>query len=76
MDIASTIPYGDSTRHNCDNCGAELEVHVVKQKSHNEKEEYNCPECNKLFYARVSQPIQKIIVIKKRTDGKTDLSVD
>lgn len=76
MDIASTIPYGDSTTHNCDNCGAELEVNFVKQTAHNEKEEYYCPECNKEFYARASLPIRDVRVIKGRTDGKTDRYVN
>ena len=72
MDVASTIGYGDDTIHNCDYCGAEIEVHVTRQTSHNEKEEYYCPECNKRFYKRAALPITNVNLLKPRTDGRND----
>jgi len=72
MDVASTIPYGDDRQHTCDYCGAELHVHITKQTAHNEKEEYYCPECDKRYYAKASLPIQRVQVLKPRTDGRTD----
>jgi predicted RNA-binding Zn-ribbon protein involved in translation (DUF1610 family) len=72
MDIASTIGYGESFEHKCDNCGSELEVSITRQTGHNEKEEYYCPECGKEFFHRASMPIRNVKVLKGRTDGKTD----
>lgn len=72
MDIASTIPYGESSIHSCDYCGAEIEVNITKQSGHNEPEDYYCPECNKKFSTWASVPIRDIVLLKKRTDGKND----
>lgn len=71
MDIASTISFGDNQNEKCDYCGAEFKTEIINQTGHNEKEEYDCPECQKEFYSRVSMPI-RVKLIKPRTDGKTD----
>ena len=72
MDVAATIPYGDSRTHKCDYCGAEMQVFITKQTAHNEKEEYDCPECGKTYHARASLPISPPKLISQRTDGRTD----
>ena len=74
MDYSATNPNGDSDTHNCDYCNAKIEVRYVIQTGHNEKEEYNCPECNKLFHSKASLPIQQhdVKLLSPRTDGKTD----
>lgn len=76
MDVASTIPYGDSREHDCDYCGAGLEINYTRQTSHNEKEEYYCPECGKEYTVSASLPIQHVNVTHPRTDGKKDKYVN
>ena len=68
MDVASTIPYGDSEEQTCDYCGAKFKAVIVKQTAHNEREDYNCPECDNSYSAKASQPI-RVIIISPRTDG-------
>lgn len=72
MDVASTIPYGENFKHNCDYCGAEIEVSITRQTAHNEKEDYYCPECDKEYFSRASLPIRHVVLLKPRTDNKTD----
>ena len=72
MDKTTTIGYGDSFEFQYDNCGAELEVNITLQKGHNEKEEYDCPECGMEFYSRAWLPIRNVKVLMGRTDGKED----
>jgi DNA-directed RNA polymerase subunit RPC12/RpoP len=64
MDYSATIPYSDGREQTCSNCGAEFSVIITKQTAHNEREEYNCPECGEEYYARASMPIRKIIAMK------------
>lgn len=71
MDVASTIPYGDSEEDICNYCGAKFRAIITRQPGHNEREDYNCPECDKQYFARASMPI-RVVLISKRTDGKTD----
>lgn len=71
MDSA-TFPYGAGFEMTCNNCGARLEVPVTMQDGHNEREDYNCPECDKRYYTRASLPIINVQVVTPRTDGKTD----
>ena len=71
MDIASTKPYGNSEEGVCDYCGAKFKAIITRQSGHNEREDYNCPDCNKRYSARASLPI-KVTLISPRTDGKTD----
>ena len=74
MDWAGTHPYvkkGDDFQHTCGCCGCVFRVVVVTQDGHNEREKYNCPECNCVFYKRASN-IPTVTLISKRTDGKTD----
>lgn len=75
MDYNPTISTGDSFEDKCDNCGARFKVNVTKQTAHNDREEYNCPECGKQHSTRASMPIndRDITLISPRTDGRTDL---
>lgn len=71
MDIAATIPYGETRNHDCDYCGASLRVEITKQNAHNEQEEYYCPECGKEYTTSASLS-PNVFVEKPRTDGKDD----
>jgi ribosomal protein L37AE/L43A len=74
MNYGATITTTEENSHTCDNCGAELSVTYARQAGHNEREDYNCPECDKRYYVRASLPIMShnVKVIKARTDGKND----
>lgn len=74
MDYSATIQTTDRENYICDNCGSEFSVSYCRQPGHNEREDFNCPECNKRFYVRASLPIMShnIRITKSRTDGKTD----
>lgn len=74
MDYASTFTTTEGHSQTCDYCGAEFSLTIPKQSGHNEREEYNCPECNKEYTVKASLPIMpsNIKLIKPRTDGKTD----
>ncbi len=56
----------------CDYCKAKLKVLFIKQKDHNEKVEFKCPECDKSYIIRAALPIWKenIVLIASRTDGR------
>lgn len=73
MDWLATHAYLDYDEIEvCDNCKCQFRVRAYKQAGHNETEEYQCPDCRKIFYRRacISPEVQKI---SDRTDGKTDL---
>jgi len=74
MDYASTFSSSENHSHNCDYCGAEIGVTITKQTGHNEREEYNCPECTKTYSVRASLPIMpyNIKLLNPRNDGRTD----
>ncbi|WP_286760619.1 hypothetical protein [Salegentibacter sp. UBA1130] len=71
MNHGFTISGGDSFE---ENCGAKFKVNTTKQKAHNDREEYNCPECGKTSTRRASLPFRdrNINLILPRTDGRTD----
>jgi DNA-directed RNA polymerase subunit M/transcription elongation factor TFIIS len=69
MDYSATIPSGEKREQTCENCGAELVLFITKQPGHNEKEEYECPECYAAYYVRASMP-PRIVLKSKRSDGK------
>ncbi len=69
MDYSATIPSGEKREQTCENCGAELVLFITKQSGHNEKEEYECPECYTEYNVRASMP-PTVILKNKRTDGK------
>ena len=56
----------------CDYCGCVFRVDVPGQKGHEEPEEYYCPECKKEYKTRASNSPRSSL-LKKRTDGRTDM---
>ncbi len=65
MNWAAANSYGETEHIACE-CGAELEVEYEKQDGHNEKEEFNCPECGKEHHVMASMSVKpnQIKVVK------------
>ena len=73
MDWSSTNSYIDYDGiETCNNCGCKFRVISYKQAGHNEPEEYQCPDCKKVYLIRAcnTPTVQKI---SDRTDGKNDI---
>lgn len=56
----------------CDNCGCIFRVRAYQQAGHNDTEEYQCPDCRKIFRLRACNT-PEVHKISDRTDGKTEI---
>lgn len=59
----------------CDYCGCEFKIIILKQDGHNDTEEYQCPECRKIYKAKACIT-PDVSLKKKRNDGHTDVYKD
>ena len=58
MDWGATKTSGESRTIGCE-CGVTLEIQYARQAGHNEKEEFNCPKCEREHSVMASMPIRK-----------------
>lgn len=74
MDYNAVYPSGHGNEEKCDYCGAKFSFSYQTQAGHNEREEYDCPECEKEFIVRASMPImqENVKLVSTRTDGRTN----
>ncbi|MEN8941107.1 hypothetical protein [Acinetobacter baumannii] len=63
----------DRREETCSYCGAIYIVDIPGLLGHEEREEYFCPECSHVNFARASNS-PRVSLVKARTDGKNDKS--